>query len=190
MFIKEGVIDLLPVYPYQLDYLHQELAEPKPNTRAFISKTNVHYGKVSDNACRYVSNYLASQHHPMLHSFMPRRFHIVEQAQPDPDLFFNMTYFDRVCHAIFVPMHGSVSYAYAGLENQVFSLEVGRAYAVNNRAARAMVDMTPGFRCFVSQWIDFDLAFYLKDYDGNSKMERKKDEYFERPREPAEVHAA
>jgi hypothetical protein len=178
MFIKEGVAELMPVHPYQLDYLHQELSELAPNPRAFISKTNAHYGRISQAGCRYVANYLGSQHHPALHSFVPRRYHVVEQAEQDREVFFNTTYFDRVCQAVFVPMNGSVTYAYPGLDGS-FKLEVGRAYAVNNRAPRAIVDMTPGFRCFVSMWIDFDLAYYLKEYDGNGKMDRKKDEFFE-----------
>lgn len=191
MFIKEGVIDLLPVHPYQVDYLHQELEELKPNLRAFISKTNSHYTKFSAAGSRYVANYIGSQHHPVLHSFIPKRFHVVEQQEADPDPFFNTTYFDRVCQAVFVPMHGSVTYAYPGIDNRVFELQVGRAYAVNNRAPRKVVDMSPGFRCFVSMWIDFDLAYFLKEYDGTSKMDRKKDEYFEsRPQHAPEVQAA
>lgn len=191
MFIEEGIVDLLPVYPYQIDYLQQDLADLAPNPRAFISKANSHYGKISQNGCRYVANYLASQHHPALHSFIPRRYHVVEQQGIDRDVFFNTTYFDRVCQAVFVPISGSVSYAYPGIDDKVFRLEVGRAYAVNNRAPRAMIDMTPGFRCFVSMWIDFDLAYYLKEYDGTSKMDRKKDEYFERrSQQPADLQGA
>ena len=179
MFIKDGIVDLMPVYPYQLDYLHQELGNLAPNTRAFVSRTNQHYGTFSQAGCRYVTHYIGSQQHPALHSFVPRRYHVVEQAEVDRDAFFNTTYFDRVCQAVFVPMHGTASYAYPGLDGRVFTLEPGRAYAVNNRAPRSLVDMTPGFRCFVSLWIDFDLAYYLKEYDGNGVMERKKDEFFE-----------
>jgi hypothetical protein len=191
MFIKEGILDLLPVYPNQIDYLHRELGEPKPNQRAFVSKTNAHYAKTSQGACRYAASYLASQHHPALHSLVPRRYYIVEQVEIDAVPFFNTTYFDRVCQAVFVPMQGSITYGYAGIDDKVFKLEVGRAYAVNTRAPRSIVEMTPGFRCFVSIWIDFDLAYYLKEHDGVSKMERRKDEYFERrPQQPADVQSA
>lgn len=178
MFIKEGIIDLLPVYPYQIDYLNQELSELVLSPRAFISKSNSHYDQISINGCRYVANYLGSQHHPLLHNFVPRKYHVAEQTEPfDPTVFFNMTYFDRVCQLIMVPTCGSVTYAYTGIESP-FKLDVGRAYAVNNRAPRSIVSITSNFRCFISLWIDFDLAYYLKDYDGNSKCERKKDEYF------------
>jgi hypothetical protein len=178
MFIKDGIIDLMPVYPYQIDYLNQDLSVLATNPRAFICKNNGHYENISINGCRYVSNYISSQQHPLLKDFVPRKYHVVEQAEePDTSVFFNLTYFDRVCHLIMVPTAGSLTYAYTGIETP-FTLEVGRAYAVNNRAPRAVTSITPNFRCFISLWIDFDLAYYLKEYDGNSKCERKKDEYF------------
>lgn len=178
MFIKEGVVELLPLFPYQLDYLRQDLGDLQSNPRAFLSKNNAHYKKFSEAACRYVCNYISSQHRPILKDFIPRKFHMVAQVDdPDTTYFFNTTYFDRVCQVIFVPIEGEIVYNYGSLEGD-FKLEVGKAYAVNTRAPRMVKSMSPDFKCFVSMWIDFDLSFYLKEYDGSGVCERKKDEFF------------
>lgn len=181
MFFKDCVAEVAPIYSYQVDYLQQGLSELTPFTRAFISKANSCYQKHSAAAVSYVSQYVASQQHPMLRNYVPRRHHIIEQAGlPNLEPFFNTTYFDRACHLLMVPMRGFVSYKWiepkdAGVEAE---LKVGAAYLLNNRAPRQVVNVSTDYQCYVSLWIDFDLMYYLKEFDGNSKIDRKADEYF------------
>lgn len=183
MFFKDCVADIAPVYDYQLDYLQQGLSELESTQRAFISKSNSIYKKHSGAAVAYVSNYIASQQHALLRNFVPRRHHIVELiGLPNLEPFFNTTYFDRCCHLMMIPMRGSVSYSWTegpkDGEKVSTTLIAGRAYLLNNRAPRQVVEITSGFQCYISLWIDFDLMYYLKEFDGNSKIDRKADEYF------------
>lgn len=179
MFFSSCVEEVAPIYQYQLDYLSQGLSELKPTSRAFASKTNSVYSKHSSAATSYVSAYIASQQHPMLLNYVPRRHHVIEQAsEPDRTVFYNMTYFDRVSHLVIVPLTGSVSYQWSEGPKRVAHLEPGKAYIVNNRAPRAVTAMELPYRCYVALWLDFDLMFYLKEYDGNGQIERKKDEYY------------
>lgn len=182
MFFKDCITEVAPIYSYQHDYLKQGLAELAPFKRAFISKSNSVYNTHSTAACNYVSQYIASQQHIALKNFIPRRHHILELVDsPNFEPFFNTTYFDRVCQLVMVPMRGSISYKWTNPKEKLdvrAALEVGKAYLLNNRAPRQVIDVSADYQCYISMWIDFDLMYYLKEHDGNSVIDRKADEYF------------
>lgn len=181
MFTKECITNICPIYDYQIEYLKQSLLQEnlKPSSRAFISKNNSMYSAHSLPGVSYVSAYIGSQQHPMLKNFVPRRHHIMSQQDaPNLEIFFNTTYFDRIAHFLMVPITGSVTYQYTEGPKIIGTLTPGSAYILNNRSPRHIVDISSDYLCYISLWLDFDLMFFLKEYDGNSKIERKADEYF------------
>lgn len=178
MFIEEAVIEVCEVFPYQAEYMEEGLSEPVESKRAFACKNNLLYSKIDLGTAAYISNYIASQHVKELQNFVPRKHNgVALPAEPDMSYFLNTTYFDRICHLVVVPLRGSVTYEY-GATNVQFELTAGKAYMVNNRAPRKIVKFDSQFKALATLWIDFDLAYYLKEHDGNSVFDRRADEYF------------